>query len=312
LSTSIYRYGGFLLAAILVGGCGSSTEDPVCIASTRHELRVCAAGPTVQGIDVSKYQRYVDWDLVKGAGKVFGIARASDGLNYNDMFFERNWNEMKRVGIIRGVYQYFRASQDPIRQANFMLDKVGDAGGFAPGDLPAVLDLETKDGQEVSVVVDRAKRWLDHVERETGVRPIVYSANFMSSVVGTNFSAYPLWVANYTTQCPLMPTGWTNWVMWQNSGSGTVPGVSGNCDTDYFNGTLADLRAFVGLDADGGVLPRPDGGAIPRPDAGNASPDSGATPSRDAGTPDAGGGGPLYPLDAGDDRAGGNYTRLCH
>jgi sugar phosphate isomerase/epimerase len=35
----------------------------VCIASTRHELRVCAAGPTVPGIDVSKYQRYIDWDL---------------------------------------------------------------------------------------------------------------------------------------------------------------------------------------------------------------------------------------------------------
>ncbi|MBI3072271.1 MAG: hypothetical protein HYY84_09155 [Deltaproteobacteria bacterium] len=307
--TRTFKYGGVLFAVAWAAACSAPTDDPVCIASTRHELRVCAAGPTVQGIDVSKYQQYVDWDLVKGAGKVFAITRASDGLNYNDMFFERNWNEMKRVGIIRGVYQYFRAGQDPVRQANFMLDKVRDAGGFAPGDLPVVLDLETKDGQETSVVVARAKRWLEYVESETGVRPIVYTANFMSSVMGSNFSAYPLWVANYTTQCPLMPTGWTNWVIWQNSGSGSVPGVTGNCDTDTFNGTLADLRAFVGLDADGGVIAQPDGGAT-QPDAGNNRPDAGATP--DAGVPDAGGAGPLFPLDAGGERAGGNYTRQCH
>jgi hypothetical protein len=116
-----------------------------------------------------------------------------------------------------------------------------------------VLDLETDDGLAASAVVAKAQQWLAAIEVATGVKPILYTAAFMSSVIGTNFGAYTLWVANYGTTCPTMPSGWTDWQFWQNAEDGTVSGISGGVDTDLFNGTLAQLQTYT-------VKPPPGGG----------------------------------------------------
>jgi hypothetical protein len=107
-------------------------------------------------------------------------------------------------------------------------------------------------------------KWLDRVKSKTGRTPIIYTAAFMSGNVGTGFTAYPLWVANYGVSCPTMPSNWTHWKFWQSSSTGSVSGISGAVDVDEFNGTLGDLMKFVG---------------------GPATPDAGA---HDAGGHDAG------------------------
>jgi hypothetical protein len=48
--------------------------------------------------------------------------------------------------VVRGSYQYFRASQDPMAQANLVVSSLNAAGGLQPGDLPVVMDMETADG----------------------------------------------------------------------------------------------------------------------------------------------------------------------
>lgn len=216
-----------------------------CVGTASDALRTCASGPTLQGIDVSYYQGTVNWSQVKASGRVFAFARASDGLDYPDSKFAQNWPAMKSAGIVRGVYQYFRPSQDPEAQANLMLEKLAAAGGLEAGDLPPVLDLETDSGLAASTVVARALAWLTYVESKVGAKPIVYTAAFMSNVIGTSFGSYPLWVANYGATCPLMPSGWTDWKFWQNSATGKVPGVTGDVDTNYFNGQLSDLEAMA-------------------------------------------------------------------
>jgi lysozyme len=298
-----------LLGAVLSAGCATGEPDP-CLGQAESALRVCADGAIVEGIDVSYYQGTVNWTDVKQAGKLFAIVRVSDGLNYPDTQFERNWRSTKAAGIIRGTYQFFRPGQDPTRQADLLLSRIEAAGGLVPGDLPPVLDIEVTDGQSSATVVQRAKTWLQRVERAIGRKPLVYTAAFMSSVIGSNLSAYPLWVANWGVTCPLMPTGWTDWKFWQKSSTGRVSGISGNVDLDVFNGSLAELRAFAiqsepdaGAPRDGGSDggardggPPSDGGA---PDAGTGAdagaPDGGAVapdggPDEDAGAPDGGAG----------------------
>jgi hypothetical protein len=108
-----------------------------------------------------------------------------------------------------------------------------------------VLDLESADGLAASVVVSKAKVWLAKIESALKVKPFIYTAAFMSSVIGTNFGGYTLWVANYQTTCPTMPSGWTDWHFWQHSDSGSVAGISGAVDSNYFNGTLAQLQTLV-------------------------------------------------------------------
>ncbi len=237
----------FLTGVLGAVGC-SSSEAPVgdgCIESGSEALKTCAKGATITGVDVSSYQGTVSWSQVKGAGRQFAFARISDGLNSVDSKFPQNWPAMKAAGLVRGSYQYFRPSQDAGLQAQMVLDKLAAAGGLQPGDLPPVLDLESADGLAASVVVAKAKAWLAKVEAATKVKPIVYTAAFMSDVIGTSFGGYTLWVANYGATCPTMPSGWTDWHFWQHADNGSVAGIGGNVDSDFFNGTLPQLQALT-------------------------------------------------------------------
>ncbi|MBI3658785.1 MAG: hypothetical protein HY232_20520 [Acidobacteria bacterium] len=220
-------------AAFLIGCLGAASAQ-----------RVCPDGPTVEGIDVSRYQGMVDWAAVRQSGRDMAIARVSDGTRFPDAYFARNWEVMSTRGFVRGAYQFFRAGQDPIAQADLFLSNI-DSDPIVSGDLPPIMDIETADGQSTAVVRAKMQTWLDYMEEATGKTPIIYTAAFMSSVIGTGFSQYPLWVANWRVTCPLMPSGWSGWVMWQYSSTGRVPGVTGNVDMDKFNGSLDDLWYFA-------------------------------------------------------------------
>lgn len=258
---------------LLAAACSSSEPGPECVGQGNDALKVCAAGSVVKGVDVSYYQGTVNWQQVKQSGRVFAIARVSDGLSVVDSQFSTNWPAMKQAGLVRGVYQFFRPARDPIAQADLLLQKLQAAGGFQAGDLPPVLDIETVDGVATSTLRQRMQQWLDHVEQALGTKPMVYTAAFMSQTVGTGFSKYPLWVANYGTTCPTMPDGWSGWKFWQSSSTGSVPGISGSVDVNDFNGTLATLLQFAGVQQAGdGGAPSSDGGASP--DAAVPSPDN--------------------------------------
>jgi lysozyme len=249
---------------MVAAGCSSEGTAPAdeCVGSGAAALKTCAAGATIKGVDVSYYQGNVSWSQVKAAGHAFAIVRVSDGLNYPDTRWTQNWSGTKSAGLVRGAYQFFRPSQDAGLQAKLVIDKLAALGGLEPGDLPPVLDLETDDGLAPSIVVMKAQKWLTAIELATGVKPIVYTAAFMSSVIGTHLSAYPLWVANYGVICPTMPSGWTDWQFWQSGDSGNVSGIKGGVDTDLFNGTLAQLQTYTVKNAPPPATPPPQGGFV--------------------------------------------------
>ena len=226
--------------------CSADTaSDEATTGATADELRVCAGGSTLKGIDVSVYQGSVDWAKVKSSGRAFSFARVSDGTSSIDSKFASNWPKMKAAGLTRGAYQFFRPAHDPSSQAQVFLDKLSAAGGLKAGDLPPVLDLETADGVASATVVSRAKTWLSKVQSALGIRPIVYTGKNMESVIGSSLSAYYLWVANYGVSCPNLPNGWSSWKFWQSSDVGSVGGVSGSVDLDTFNGSSSALRAIT-------------------------------------------------------------------
>lgn len=306
---------GLVLGLFAACGVPTPAED-FCLATRQQAMsRVCQGAVVVTGTDVSVYQGAVDWAQVRDGGQEFAIARVSDGTTHRDSQFAANWNGMRRVGLVRGVYQFFRPGQDAVAQANLLLDQVNAAGGFAADDLPAVLDVESADSQTDSVVRTQMQRWLDRVEEATNKRPIIYTAGYMNGTLGTGFSKYPLWVANYNVSCPTVPDSWTSWRFWQFSSTGTLSGITGQVDLDRFNGSATQLRALARQVVDAGAPPTDAGVAdAGQPDAGevDAGPaDAGASDSgvdagevdagRDAGTPDAG---RPEPMDAGRADAG--------
>jgi lysozyme len=196
----------------------------------------------VQGIDVSHFQQNVDWQKVKKAGIAFAFAKATDGTTFVDPAFEANWSRIKAGGLIRGGYHFFRADQDPVVQANHFLQITK----IAIGDMPPVIDVEMTSNSDDAKLVDGVSAWLDKVEQETGIKPMIYTlASFWNAHLNNQFGSYPLWVANYGVTSPKVPAGWTNWNFWQHSQGGTIDGVTGNVDMNHFNGTLSDLVAFA-------------------------------------------------------------------
>jgi lysozyme len=210
-----------------------------CFAASAAAADDCGARRRLDGIDVSKYQGQIDWPRVKAAGIVFAFARVSDGVAVLDERFADNYVAMKQQGIRRGAYQYFRASADPLEQADLLVTTVRR---FGRPDLPLVADVETDDGQPPEVVRANLKRWLRRVERRTHRRPMIYAPPSVGVLLARRFRGYRLWVAHYEAECPTLPDGWRRWTFWQHSAHGHVDGINGDVDLDHFAGPMRKLR----------------------------------------------------------------------
>lgn len=219
-------------------------------AATRRCGPVDAAGNPirVRGIDVSYYQGTIDWPAVAATDVRFAVVRLSDGLGTRDSQFVRNWQQTKEAGLVRGFYQYFRASAGGAAQAALAVERLNEAGGFEADDLPPVLDIETLDGRTAAQVASEAAIWVSAMREATGKEPIIYTGAYFWDDNGLprTLNTQPLWTANYTTNpCPWTSDAWDRWTFWQYSDSGTVSGISGPVDLDYFAGTLDDLQRFA-------------------------------------------------------------------
>src|SRR5690348_15376090 len=159
-----------LLWLLLVAAC--QPESAGDYASRTEDVSVCATGSTIEGIDVSIYQGTIDWTGVAAAGKKFAVIRVSDGTGNLDSQFARNWSGAKAAGVIRGTYQFFRASEDATAQANLVIDQLNANGGLQADDLPPVADVEVSDGQSTSTIASKLATWMARVQAGTGRTPL--------------------------------------------------------------------------------------------------------------------------------------------
>lgn len=234
------------LASLLALGAAGCAIDPGDeLGAVTQAAVVCAEGETVYGIDVSRFQGAIDWPAVAGSGVQYAFIQISRAIDDIDARFEENWAGAAANGILKGAYQRFHPGQDVLGQAQIFLDKLGP---YQPGDLPPVLDVEDADGLPPAEVAAATRTWLEHVEGELGVRPIIYTGRYFwqDEVGGADFTDYQLWIANYNVECPNIPAPWTEWLFHQYSSTAVIPGITANTvDVNTFNGSMDDLRALA-------------------------------------------------------------------
>ena len=201
-----------------------------------------AEAPAAQseGIDVSHYSGAVDWEQVKAAGYTFAYVKATEGIDNPDASFADHWRRLAEVGLHRGAYHFYVTEDDPEEQARFFLS-VAKPG---PGDLAPVVDIELIGHGTQPGVAERLRTFLEVLERETGVRPIVYtSPRFWNANLTAAFGGYPLWLAEYGVDTPSLPEGWERWTLWQWQGDAPVPGVEKGADLSRLH-TEVELEAL--------------------------------------------------------------------
>ena len=101
---------------------------------------------------------------------------------------------------------------------------------------------------DLKPLLARAESLLARVEALFRRRPIVYtSRSFMNEFLGgsTALGDRALWVVDYGKSPPRMPAGWPDWTLWQHSERGSVAGVAGFVDVNWFRGDLPALQRFV-------------------------------------------------------------------
>ena len=77
-----------VIASVAIGA-GCAPDQDLAMGSLfdspgdddEQQAQTCGAGPTVKGIDVSKWQGTINWDEVKNDGVEFAIMRVSDGTS---------------------------------------------------------------------------------------------------------------------------------------------------------------------------------------------------------------------------------------
>lgn len=204
------------------------------------------ANYSVHGIDVSSYQGKINWQKVKamnddGVHIKFAFIKATEGILMTDPYFQRNWREAPKAGLICGAYHYFLPQKSGLWQAKFMLQTVK----IEKGDLPMVVDVEKLYRTTPEKMRIQLKLFIHQVETKTGVKPIIYTnLSFYQDYLKGYFDEYPLWIAHYY-QPKLKVGSNTNWQFWQHSDRARINGINERVDMSIFKGDSAAFEKLL-------------------------------------------------------------------
>ena len=198
----------------------------------------------IPGIDVSHHQDLIDWAAVAASGQRFVFAKATEGRAFVDPMYAINRSGAEAAGLLFGAYHFAQPDErpnDPIREADHFVDHAL----LGPGNLLPVLDIERTGGLSQAEVTEWILRWLGRVAERLGVRPIVYTSpngwdNRTGDTTAVAAAGYTvLWVAHWNVSSPRLPAeDWNGngWTFWQYTSDGSLPGIEGRVDLDWYQG----------------------------------------------------------------------------
>ncbi|MEX3010123.1 GH25 family lysozyme [Hoeflea sp. TYP-13] len=193
----------------------------------------------IHGIDVSKWQGDIDWRRLERADIAFAYIKSTEGGDHRDERFEEYWYGAKRAGVPRGAYHFFYFCRTAKEQAEwFIANTPNDRSA-----LPPVLDIEwnhqsktCKKRPDPEIVRGEMRDFLKRVEAHYGKRPMIYTTvDFHSQNLEGYFTEYQFWVRSVADH-PDNVYDRRAWHFWQYTGTGRVPGITGDTDINVFVG----------------------------------------------------------------------------
>ena len=190
----------------------------------------------VLGIDVSKWQKEIDWDKVKNEGVDFAIIRCGyrgsvTGSLVEDPYFEQNIKGARAAGIKVGVYFFTQAVNEveAVEEASMVISLVRDY----ELQYPVFIDTEGAGGngradslnvEERTAVCEAFCTTVKNAGLEAGVYA---SRNWYNNKLTANtLESYTIWLAEYRS----VPLYQGYYQMWQYTSKGKINGINGNVD----------------------------------------------------------------------------------
>ena len=187
------------------------------------------------GIDVSKYNKDINWEDVRASGIEFAIIRigyrgSSSGVLVVDPYFMKNLQGAKAAGMKIGVYFFTQAVNvtEAVEEASAVTTLVSKEDL----QLPVFMDVESSGGRADGVdagtrteIINAFCRTLENAGYRAGVylNKRWYETKIDSAALGD----WKLWLARYKASEPGIRCD-----CWQYTSKGSVDGVIGNVDLD--------------------------------------------------------------------------------
>ena len=225
----------------------STTHEPVTgIQSIDDKLYYFDADGVLQkgktfGVDVSKYQKNIDWEQIKKAGVSFVIVRigyrgyGASGALVLDPMFEEHFTNVKNAGLKVGVYFFSQATtEEEAKEEAFACAYVLNGRKL---DYPIFFDTEASGASGGSGradglgVADRTKCAVAFCEevKANGYKPGVYASTlwYRNRVDLSSLAKYTIWNAHYgVASSPI------DCALWQGTCTARLPGYKGDLDVN--------------------------------------------------------------------------------
>ncbi|HEX3076769.1 MAG TPA: GH25 family lysozyme [Lachnospiraceae bacterium] len=207
--------------------------------SRTEQFEITVGKDEITGIDVSKWQGAIQWDLVPSAGIEFAMIRSSFGSENVDPMFEANYQGAKENGISVGVYHYSYATtiEKAATEVQFLIDTL-DGKQF---EYPICIDIEDKcqSSLDMETLTDIVLVYLNGLE-DAGYYPMIYSSKkwFTTKLDDTRLAEYDHWLAQWGTS--ITYPGKVD--IWQYTSSGSVSGIAGRVD---MNTSFVDYKTKI-------------------------------------------------------------------
>lgn len=185
----------------------------------------------LKGIDVSSYQGRIDWNKVKPYID-FAIIRCgwgNDTRHQDDVYYERNAEKCKELGIPFGVYLYSYATNldDAKSEVEHTLRLIRDK----KLEYPVFLDVESRRQKALRKedLIEIVKYYCEEMEKN-GYYVGIYASldTFKSNLDSEELDAFDKWVAEWNDRFTY--TGRAG--MWQHTSFEELSGIRGRVDGD--------------------------------------------------------------------------------
>lgn len=198
-----------------------------------------STGGPIYGTDIFHLDDVNSFSAMKDGGIDFVIIKASQGMGADPKFAEY-YRGAKAAGLIVGSYHFYSTSASQSSQAAFFWN-ICQSVGYSKSDLPPCFDFEKASGDFSSNDAANALGFLKTLQSLSGRLPMLYMSD--STPSGLNnpswMKAYPWWIARYG-HAPVSP-----YVILQYSESASIPGLGNSGDKNRFEGSVADLQAWI-------------------------------------------------------------------
>ena len=201
-------------------------------------------GNGVYGVDISHYNKITNFSaLIHNHAHPlrFVFAKGTEGHGYVEEVFVHYWNEIIHNGAVPGVYHFYRSDASVEDNLSNIRKNIFGRVKFDHKKHLFAVDFETNySHRNKAAMAHDLNEFLTKFNKEHGFKPFIYvSSSFWAANIGEaghghNFGDYPLWVAHWGPEHPLLPAAWKNYHVWQYSSIGRLPGVVGDIDLDWW------------------------------------------------------------------------------